>query len=75
VEGTEFEMHRLIQFSTKTWLELRGKLARWKEKFIILMDEQFPVGKYENWETCQKLFPHVEEAFAYRPVNEEHLSR
>jgi tetratricopeptide (TPR) repeat protein len=75
VEGTEFEMHRLIQFSTKTWLELRGELGRWKEKFIILMDERFPLGEYENWETCQKLFPHVEEAFAYRPVNEEYLSR
>ena len=31
VEGHQFEMHRLVQFSTKTWLELRGELEDWKK--------------------------------------------
>jgi len=33
IEGNEFEMHRLVQFSTKKWLELHEK---WKEKYIIM---------------------------------------
>ena len=74
VDATEFEMHRLVQFSTKTWLELRGELEKWKEKFISIMDEEFPVGKYENWTICQNLFPHVEEALKYRPVNQDCLA-
>jgi len=71
IDGTEFEMHRLVQFSTKTWLEIRGELEKWKERFIKVMDEKFPVGRYENWTICRKLFPHAEIALECRPVNEK----
>ncbi|KAF2182136.1 hypothetical protein K469DRAFT_669907 [Zopfia rhizophila CBS 207.26] len=74
VDATEFEMHQLVQFSTKTWLDLRGELEKWKEKFISIMDQEFPVGEYENWTICQKLFPHVEETLKYRPVNQDYLA-
>jgi len=36
IEGNEFEMHRLVQFSTKKWLELHDELEKWKEKYIIM---------------------------------------
>src|SRR5467141_3805428 len=39
------------------------------------MDEEFPLGKYENWAKCQKLFPHVEKALEYRPANQDYLER
>src|ERR1700677_4208206 len=71
VDATEFEMHRLVQFSTKTWLELKGELENWKEKFIAVMDDEFPVGKYENWTICRKLFPHAEMALECRPANKK----
>ena len=71
IDGTEFEMHRLVQFSTKTWLEIRGELEKWKERFIKVMDEEFPVGRYENWTICRKLFPHAEIALECRPANEK----
>jgi tetratricopeptide (TPR) repeat protein len=71
LDATEFEMHRLVQFSTKTWLELKGELEYWKEKFINVMDEEFPIGKYENWTICQALFPHAEMALECRPENKE----
>ncbi|KAN0085314.1 P-loop containing nucleoside triphosphate hydrolase protein [Elaphomyces granulatus] len=74
-DATEFEMHRLVQFSTKSWLELRGETEKWKEKFIAIMDEEFPLGRYENWTECQKLFPHVEKALEYRPANQDYLER
>jgi tetratricopeptide (TPR) repeat protein len=69
IDSTEFEMHRLVQFSTKTWLEIRGELEKWKERFIKVMDEKFPVGRYENWTICRKLFPHAEIALECRPAN------
>jgi hypothetical protein len=74
-DATEFEMHQLVQFSTKSWLELRGEVENWKEKFIAIMDGEFPSGEYENWTECQKLFPHVEKALDYRPVNQDYLQR
>jgi len=74
-DGTEFEMHQLVQFSTKAWLELRNQLENWKERFIIIMDKEFPDGRYETWSTCQKLFPHVERTLAYRPAKQEYLTR
>lgn len=33
-KGNEFEMHRLVQFSTKKWLELYDELEHWKERYI-----------------------------------------
>ena len=74
-DATEFEMHQLVQFSTKSWLELRGEAEKWKEKFIATMDEEFPLGQYENWTKCQKLFPHVEKVLEYRPANQDYLQR
>jgi tetratricopeptide (TPR) repeat protein len=75
VEGKEFEMHRLVQFSTKKWLELRDELERWKETYITIMEEAFPVGQHENWATCQRLFPHAEIVLTYRPANDDYLAQ
>ena len=75
VDGNVFEMHRLVQFSTKAWLEINGELEKWKEQYIKVIDEAFPVGRYENWKTCLDLFPHAENVLAYRPTNEAHLER
>jgi tetratricopeptide (TPR) repeat protein len=74
-EGNEFEMHRLVQFSTKKWLELYNELENWKEKYIKIMDKAFPVERYENWTTCQQLFPHAEMILLYWPMNEDYLAR
>jgi tetratricopeptide (TPR) repeat protein len=73
VEGTEFEMHRLVQFSTKNWLEYYDELEQWKEKFIDIMAMSFPVDPYENWITCQKLFPHAGMVLSSYPTNEDYL--
>jgi hypothetical protein len=48
VDGHSFEMHRLVQFSTKKWLELHRELEAWKERYIRLMDDSLPVGRHEN---------------------------
>ena len=66
--GRLFEMHRLVQLSTRRWLELHGNLERWKEKYILNMSETFPTGHYENWTTYQALFPHAQELLAFQPA-------
>ena len=68
-------MHRLVQFSTKKWLELYDELEHWKERYIKIMDQAFPVGLYENWATCQQLFPHAEMILLYCPTNEDYLEQ
>ncbi|KAL9086085.1 MAG: hypothetical protein Q9165_007297 [Trypethelium subeluteriae] len=73
VDGRHFQMHRLVQFSTIKWLELRGDLEGWKEKYVTLMDENYPDSKYENWKACQALFSHAQAAVPCRPTRESPL--
>jgi tetratricopeptide (TPR) repeat protein len=67
-DGSQFEMHRLVQFSMKKWLELYDKLESWKEVYVTLMDDNYPVGRHENWTSCQALFPHARAVVACRPA-------
>ncbi|KAF7507656.1 hypothetical protein GJ744_010209 [Endocarpon pusillum] len=68
-----FEMSRLVQLSTRTWLQGYGQLERWKERFIATIYRAFPPGYYKNWVICQSLFAHVEAAETQRPQAEESL--
>jgi len=68
-----FDMHRLVQFSTKKWLEIHGELPRWQGRYVRILDEAFPTGEYANWPTCQALFPHIEALMSYRVTSEDHL--
>jgi tetratricopeptide (TPR) repeat protein len=67
VDGSEFEMHRLVQYSTKKWLELSSELEEWKARYAAVMDSSYLVGRYENWKECQALFPHAQAAVDCRP--------
>ncbi|CAG8069403.1 unnamed protein product [Penicillium salamii] len=68
-----FEMHRLVQLSTRTWFETCGQIEHWKEQFISKLYREFPSGEYENWGKCQLLFPHVKSAMSQRPSSQESL--
>ncbi|KAJ5660390.1 hypothetical protein N7507_006841 [Penicillium longicatenatum] len=67
--GTMFTMHRLVQLTTRAWLKSHGKLDQWREKFISILCEEFPNPQYENWMTCQLLFPHLKSAISQRPAS------
>jgi tetratricopeptide (TPR) repeat protein len=69
-ESDTWEMHQLVQFCTRIWLSSVGDVDRWREKFCRLMSREFPVGEFENWPKCQKLFPHVEPLFSHEPADE-----
>ncbi|KAJ4354755.1 hypothetical protein N0V95_003528 [Ascochyta clinopodiicola] len=66
-DGCEFEMHPLVQFSTKKWLELHNELEVWKGAYATLMDASYPVGEHEKWSVCRALFPHAQAMFHNQP--------
>ena len=68
-----FNMHRLVQFSTKTWLETHNELQRWQERYINILGAAFPTGEHANWATCQALFPHVEAMEMHRVRGTDYL--
>ena len=68
--GDEFEMHGLVQLSTRRWLEASEQLEAFTQRYIERMAASFPTGQYENWATCRGLFAHVQVALGYRPSEE-----
>lgn len=72
-DGREFEMHRLVQFSMRKWLEINEELEMWKEIFVTVMAENFPAAHYKNWTRCQALLPHAEAAAEIQPKSAEAL--
>lgn len=62
-----FGMHRLVQLSTRRWLEADSLLEHWKELSITRLYEAFPSGDWGTWEKCELLFPHVKLAMSQEP--------
>ena len=60
-----FDMHRLVQFSTKSWLSTHHQLVTWQEVYIKLMGAAYPTGDYRNWLRCKALFPHAQMVLLY----------
>ncbi|CAF3525353.1 unnamed protein product [Fusarium graminearum] len=69
-----FEMHGLVQLSTRRWLKAQGLQEKFLEQYIVIMARAFPNGDYENWKVCRALFAHVEAAAEYWP-KDEHLRK
>ncbi|KAJ9664396.1 hypothetical protein H2198_000325 [Neophaeococcomyces mojaviensis] len=68
-----FDMHRLVQFTTKKWLELHHELERWQTRYARILSNAFPTGDHANRLTYQALFPHVEALISYRVESEGFL--
>ncbi|KAK4237112.1 kinesin light chain [Achaetomium macrosporum] len=68
--GDQFEMHGLVQLSTRKWLESFGQLETFKRQCIERLAASFPTREYENWATCRSLFAHVQVVLGYRPSEE-----
>ena len=69
--GDVFEMHRLVQFATRTWLRSFGGEDRWRRKFLATLSKEFPTGEFSNWSQCQLLLPHIEPVVDEEPVDAE----
>ena len=68
--GTSFEMHRLVQLSTRKWLKLQGDISRWQEEALTQLSRTFPNGNYETWVMCEKLLPHAHTVLEYQMAAE-----
>ncbi|KFA46642.1 hypothetical protein S40293_08203 [Stachybotrys chartarum IBT 40293] len=66
-QGDEFEMHGLVQLSTRKWLTVSGQQEMFKQQYIKRMASAFPTGAYETWTTCRSLFAHAQVAVDYPP--------
>lgn len=69
----DFEMHELVQFITKRWMELNGEIEKWKNLYVGIIDEHFPEGRPENWVICEWLFPQVQAALNNHPHDADAL--
>lgn len=67
------EMHALVQSCTRVWLSLFGYAKWWKRKYVELMAQEFPTGRFENWAKCQLLLPHIEPLCDTEPATDELL--
>ena len=75
LDGDHFSMHRLVQYTTRRWLELQGEQKLWSAKFVGIMMLCFPKYDYDNWKMCQYLFPHAQQVANYRPADEATLEK
>ncbi|OBT60411.1 hypothetical protein VE03_10205 [Pseudogymnoascus sp. 23342-1-I1] len=72
-EGGTFEMHRLVQLSTRKWVELNGQLEKWRGEAIKVTARLFPNGDYETWSDCQILLPHVRMVMSSKATDQQDL--
>lgn len=68
-----FEMHRLVQLSTREWLKSNNELLSWIHEALTAMVKVFPSGQYETWSLCQALLPHAKEVLAHESTSEEDI--
>ncbi|KFY67480.1 hypothetical protein V496_01551 [Pseudogymnoascus sp. VKM F-4515 (FW-2607)] len=74
-EGGAFEMHRLVQLSTRKWVELNGQLEKWRSEAIKITARLLPGGDYETWSDCQILLPHVRTVMSFKATDQQDLLR
>ena len=55
-----FEMHRLVQLSTRRWLEIHDELEKNKEEVLYLLSASFPGIINPNCKVCAALEPHAQ---------------
>ena len=70
-----FGLHRLVQISTRRWLELQGTLRTWQETALRVLSERFPTADYGNWPQCELLSPHAQEVISYDYESKDVLVR
>lgn len=72
-DGECFEMHRLVQLATRTWLRIHGEIMKWEEEALALLSGSFPNGDHQNWKICMALLPHAEVVLGYQ-YSRQHCS-
>ncbi|KAH7079953.1 hypothetical protein BKA63DRAFT_231448 [Paraphoma chrysanthemicola] len=70
----KFDMHRLVQHSTRSWLIANHEMHQRVREARTLIAEAFPdiSAGHEDWKKCQALLPHAEATLSHDvgPENE-----
>jgi hypothetical protein len=74
-DGQTFEMHGLVQLAMRQWLKMHEEEGRWKTQFIRKLNMVFPTGDYENWDVCERLFPHAKSAERQQPTENQSIQQ
>lgn len=73
VDGSSYEMHGLVQFATKKWLQLNDELEYWRQMYILVISSTFSLELLEDEPRCQEFFPHIQTALDNHPLNADAL--
>lgn len=75
--GSSFDMHRLLQFAQREWLEAHGETEKYRNAAMKLVLKALPEAakQFENWMLCKKIIPHAEAVLQHLPeTSDEELS-
>jgi tetratricopeptide (TPR) repeat protein len=67
-----FEMHPLVQLSTRKWLEIHGEMEQRKEEALSLLAQKYPPGEPTYWKICEALEPHAQAVLKYHYATKHH---
>ncbi|CAJ2502645.1 Uu.00g100390.m01.CDS01 [Anthostomella pinea] len=59
-EDDNYNMHRLVQLTTQSWLETQKRQTHWWEEALKSLTMAFPEDNHDNWKMCSALLPHAQ---------------
>ena len=63
---SKFSLHRLVQLSTRKWLERQGRLFMWEQAALAAVARLYPMQvEYDAWPLAQDLNAHVRVVLKY----------
>lgn len=63
---SKFSLHRLVQLSTRKWLERQGRLFMWEQAALAAVARLYPMhAEYDAWPLAQDLNAHVRVVLKY----------
>ena len=71
VKKESYQLHRLVQLATQSWLETQGQTNQWQKRVILSVENLFPWIPLEDPASCGKLYPHAQKVLQYEGVAEE----
>lgn len=63
--GDSFQMHRLVQLSTRAWLNDQQKTQKYKVRALKAVTDLFPEVPDKDESLCQQLISHVQAVVAF----------
>lgn len=58
--GNLFDMPRLVQLVVRKWLERQGTMHRFLEDALVVVSQNYPLGRYETQAACSALLHHAD---------------